>query len=91
MSELVVGTVRVTVRYFAGAGAAAKVDEELVEVPDGSLVGGVLERVGAQRGPELTRVIAASSVLVDGVQDRDRSHPVRDGLTIDVLPPFAGG
>ncbi len=91
MSELVTGTVRVKIRYFAGAGAAAKVDEEHVDVAEGSPVSGVLEQVGAHHGPDLTRVIAASSVLVDGVQDRQRSQPVRDGLTIDVLPPFAGG
>ncbi len=91
MSELMTGTVRVKVRYFAGAGAAAKVDEEVVEVSDSAQVSDVLDVVGQQRGADLVRVIAASSVLVDGVPDRERGRAVRDGLQIDVLPPFAGG
>lgn len=91
MSEVTTATVHVTVRYFAGAGAAARVEQEVVEVAADALVRDVLDDAGARRGADLVRVIAASSVLVDGVQDRERSLPVRDGLTVDVLPPFAGG
>lgn len=80
----------VTLRYFAGARAAAGVEEERVALPIGSTVADALRRVSV-RGPALARVIAASSVLVDGVHRRSADATLIDGATLDVLPPFAGG
>lgn len=76
----------VTVRYFAGARAAAGVDEEVVEA--GSVVE-LVERLGSARGERLSRTLRACSFLVDG--RADHGEPLDDGVTVDVLPPFAGG
>ncbi|MEU4642111.1 MoaD/ThiS family protein [Micromonospora sp. NPDC023814] len=77
-----------TVRYFAGARAAAGRPEETA--PGGcldELVVGLAERHGEQ----LAAVLRVASFLVDGVTCHDRRAPLPAGATIDVLPPFAGG
>jgi molybdopterin converting factor small subunit len=78
----------VTVRYWAGARAAAGRDEQAVEA---ATLG---ELLGAIRGSApLDRVLEASSLLVDGTAVRrdDAGHPLPAGAVVDVLPPFAGG
>ena len=40
--------------------------------------------------PELARVAAVASFLLDG-RSVGREEPVPDGGTVEVLPPFAGG
>ncbi len=82
------GGVMVTVRYFAGARAAAGVASERV---DASTVDELVSRLTASHGAALTRVLAASSFLVDGVSVRSPAYRLNDGATVDVLPPFAGG
>lgn len=75
----------ITVRYFAGARAAAGVSVA-------ELAGGIsIAELTAGAGPELAKVLSASSFLVDGVAWRDRDAEIPDGCTLDVLPPFAGG
>ncbi|MGQ0480306.1 MAG: MoaD/ThiS family protein [Pseudonocardia sp.] len=81
----------VTVRYFAGARAAAGVPVEAIEVPLDATVADVLATLRDRHGPELTRVLAASSLLLDEVAVRDRSARLPAGAVLDVLPPFAGG
>jgi len=78
----------VTVRYWAGARAAAGQEQEAV---DASTVGELLSVLGAR--PPLARVLTASSLLVDGeaVRREDVGHQLPAGSTVDVLPPFAGG
>ena len=78
----------VTVRYFAGARAAAGVDTESRDA--GSLDELVGQIVG-EHGERLERVLTACSFLVDGTTTRDRSLSLADGAVVDVLPPFAGG
>lgn len=80
----------VTVRYFAGAAAAAGVEEEKVEVAPGTTVAGLLQHLETAR-PAIAPVLSVASVLVDEVTVRDREVPIPDGVTVDVLPPFAGG
>lgn len=80
----------VSVRYFAGAAAAAGVPEEKVEVPPGTTVAGLLDRLAGDH-PQLAPVLEVASALVDGVTARDRGAVVPDGAAVDVLPPFAGG
>jgi molybdopterin synthase sulfur carrier subunit len=78
----------VTVRYFAGARAAAGVETETREAASlDELVGQIV----ATHGERLERVLTACSFLVDGAQARDRSHALAPGSVVDVLPPFAGG
>jgi len=77
-----------TVRFWAGAQAAAGHAEEIVEA---ETLGELLASL--QIRSDLNRVLAASSLLVDGTavrpQDADRTLP--QGAIVDVLPPFAGG
>jgi molybdopterin converting factor small subunit len=80
-----------TVRYFAGAKAAAGVGDEQLTVPPESTVDDVLRLVRDRHGEGLSRVLTACSLLLDGVAVRDTTIPVGTGLELDVLPPFAGG
>jgi sulfur-carrier protein len=81
----------ITVRYFAGARAAAGCAEDLLDVDAGASVAGVLSTLADRHGEKLAAVLTACSVLLDEVAVRDRSVPVADGSVLDVLPPFAGG
>jgi sulfur-carrier protein len=84
-------TVTVTVRYFAGAQAAAGVPEEDVVLPVPATLAALTESVLARHGEPLARVFAAASYIVDEVATRDGDVPLADGSRVDVLPPFAGG
>ncbi|SCF43138.1 MoaD/ThiS family protein [Micromonospora mirobrigensis] len=78
-----------TVRYFAGARAAAGRSAETV--PAGRSLDELTAELAQRHGNSLARVLTAASFLVDGVACHDRSTPLPAGATIDVLPPFAGG
>jgi molybdopterin converting factor small subunit len=82
-----VAEVKVTVRYFAGARAAAGVAEETVSA---ATVRALVDGLSA-RDEGLARVLGACSDLVDGLAARDLDTALSDGSTVDVLPPFAGG
>ena len=77
----------VTLRYWAGARAAAGVSEETLMV--GPTVGDVLDRA-VEEHPALREVVAVCSVLVDG-RSVGREVEVAEGTVVEVLPPFAGG
>ena len=80
----------ILVRYYAGARAAAGVADEKIEDAMPS-VASLVARLGERHGPRLAAVLAASSLLVDGVAATDRAAALTDGCTVEVLPPFAGG
>ncbi|MGA8116381.1 MAG: MoaD/ThiS family protein [Actinocatenispora sp.] len=78
----------VTVRFFAAARAAAGTDsvpQPAVSLPE------LVDRLGAQHGARLGRVLSVASFLVDGTAWHDSDAPLPAGCTVDVLPPFAGG
>ncbi len=80
----------VTIRYFAGARAAAGVETENLSLPDDTLLAALADQLAQQHGTGLARVLSASSFLINEVAGApDRAIP--DGATVDVLPPFAGG
>ncbi|WP_169735374.1 MoaD/ThiS family protein [Actinokineospora inagensis] len=81
----------VTVRYFAGARAAAGVHEEKVDLPEAGTVRDVLTTIEHLHGEALTRVLSAASFLLDGIAVRNFAIRPLDGAALDVLPPFAGG
>jgi len=88
MSEAMTETI--TVRYFAGARAAAGVDEEQFPRDRSWALDDLAGHLAALHGPALERVLAAASFLIDETAgERDRIVPV--GSIVDVLPPFAGG
>lgn len=76
-----------TIRYWAAARAAAGTAEEPF---DGTTLADVVAAAGTAHGPELGRVLSVASFLVDGVRT-DPAAPLSDGVTVEVLPPFAGG
>ena len=85
----------VTVRYWAGARAAAGTAEEVFavdgEVSLADLVGLVLERHPDDR---MARTVAVCSVLLGDrpVRSQDpASVVVAPGSVVELLPPFAGG
>ncbi len=76
----------VTVRYWAGARAAAgRADEQVAAASTDELVAVITART-----PALAAVVPVSSLLVDGLVVRD-DRPLADGQVVEVLPPFAGG
>jgi molybdopterin converting factor small subunit len=78
----------VTVRYFAGAQAAAGRAEEPVAA---ATLAELIAALGETHGARLSQVLARSSYLVDGLAWHDRGAALPAGSTVDVLPPFAGG
>jgi sulfur-carrier protein len=82
-----------TVRYFAGARAAAGVPEESLSAagPTGPTLDDLARDLTERHGPRLGQVLRAASFLVNGVTWHDRRAPLPVGATVDVLPPFAGG
>ncbi|MEO5611129.1 MAG: MoaD/ThiS family protein [Ornithinibacter sp.] len=77
----------IRVRYWAGARAAAGLDEEAVIGP--ATVGDLLALLTA-RHPDLASVLPVCSILVDGrASTADVALP--EGVAVEVLPPFAGG
>ncbi|MCS6711380.1 MoaD/ThiS family protein [Brachybacterium sp. EF45031] len=78
----------VTVRLFAAAAAA--VGARTLELPAPTL-GALRNELDARTDGEGRRVLARSSLLVDGVSRDEASWPLPAGTRVDVLPPFAGG
>jgi molybdopterin converting factor small subunit len=78
----------VTVRYFAGARAAAGIVEEKVAA---ATLDEMVAALSAKHGPGLEKVLGVASFLVNEVVCHDRQASLTDGSTVDVLPPFAGG
>ncbi|RBP64194.1 molybdopterin converting factor small subunit [Brevibacterium sanguinis] len=79
---------QVSVRFFAAAREAFGTKEQSITA--GSL-GDVVSTLTEAASPEAATVLSRSSFLVNSVAATDRDHPLAEGDTIDVLPPFAGG
>jgi molybdopterin converting factor small subunit len=77
----------VTVRYWAGARAAAGVDED--QVSGCAVVGAALAAVTTLR-PALAAVVGACTLLLDG-RAVSAAAALPDDAVLEVLPPFAGG
>lgn len=80
-----------TLRYWAGARAAAGTPSEQVEA---ATLAGALEQARAGRDERFAAVLAVCAFLLDGapVGTRDHAQVPLDGVAeVDVLPPFAGG
>jgi molybdopterin synthase sulfur carrier subunit len=78
----------VTVHYFAAARAAAGVRQEIVQADS---IGDALAIIRSQHDDRFAAVLAASSLLLDGIQMRDPSARLSTDVELHVLPPFAGG
>ena len=80
----------ITVRYFAAAAEAAGVDTETFDTAT-ITAAGLRRAMVAAHGADLERVLARCSLPAAGRRLPDDDAPVPDGVTVDVLPPFAGG
>lgn len=89
------GSPTITVRYWAAARAAAGVAEDVFVVDGPVMLSEVVERVLDEHpGPEMARVLEVCSVLVGDRPTRHRLEgcvSVEPGVSIEFLPPFAGG
>lgn len=77
----------VTVRYWAGARAAAGVAEE--RLAGVATVDDLVSRLSKAR-PGLLAVLPVCSVLVGGRASTGEDQ-IAPGAVVEVLPPFAGG
>ncbi len=89
------GRETVTVRYWAGARAAAGTAEDVFDVPGDVTLTDLMARV-LERHPDdrMARTVAVCSVLVGDrpVRSLDPSTvAVVPGSVVELLPPFAGG
>ncbi|MBL9079494.1 MAG: molybdenum cofactor biosynthesis protein MoaE [Planctomycetes bacterium] len=79
--------VRVTLRCFAAIREALGVESLLVEVPGGTTIEGLRQKLGAER-PALLRIPVAYAVN----RDYARAESVlRDGDEVAFIPPISGG
>ncbi len=81
----------VTLHYWAGARAAAGTEEETLEAETVRRALGLAQ--AAHDDPRYAGVVAACSLLIDGlaVSTADLDRPLTGPVTVEVLPPFAGG
>ena len=85
----------ITVRYWAGARAAAGTAEDVLETTGEVTLADVVARVLERHpGEQMARTVGVCSVLLCDrpvrTQDPD-SVVVRPGDVVELLPPFAGG
>jgi sulfur-carrier protein len=80
----------VVVRYFAGARAAAGVEEETLDLPRAATVTSLVDVLAERHGPALARILAGCTFLVDEVPG-GRERSLEGARQVDILPPFAGG
>ena len=80
-----------TLRFWAGARAAAGVPEEQTSA---TTLAEALLLARSTRDDRFGQVLAVCSFVVDGDPVGARDHAcvvLSDGSLVDVLPPFAGG
>jgi molybdopterin converting factor small subunit len=82
--------IEVTVRYFAAARAAAGAEQETLTLRPGTTVAELVAGL-SDRSSRLAAVLSRCSYLCDGIALRDDARALTHDVTIDVLPPFAGG
>ncbi len=81
---------RVEVLYFAAARERAGTGEEEIELSDGATVTDVLTRIEALH-PDLAALRPYVRVAMDEAFVSDLDTQVRDGATVALIPPVAGG
>lgn len=84
------GQARVQLRYWAGARAAAGVENETYTA---TTIADALAQARSAHDQRFASVLAMSSLLVDGtiVPQTRLKDPLDAAIEVEVLPPFAGG
>lgn len=90
MSSATPSATRVCLHYWAGARAAAGVEQESYQA---TTIAEALAAAAASRDARFAKILAGSTLLVDGraLHPADRDQLLEADVTIEVLPPFAGG
>lgn len=84
---------RVSVKYLAQARHAANRGEEALDLEGGASLGELVRLLGERHGEALGRLLRGSALLFVG-DEQVRGEPgraLRDGDTVTVLAPMAGG
>ncbi|WP_317230833.1 MoaD/ThiS family protein [Clavibacter sp. MX14-G9D] len=86
----------VPVELFAAAAAALGRTTDALELPDGAVLGDLMDALGTRAArtddpANAAAVLARCTYLVEGVATSDRDAPLTAGSAVDVLPPFSGG
>jgi molybdopterin converting factor small subunit len=85
----------ITVRYWAGARAAAGTAEDVLEATGELSLADVVARVLERHpGEQMARTVGVCSVLLGDQPVRTQDPAavvVRPGDVVELLPPFAGG
>lgn len=80
----------ITVRFYAGAAEAAGNPQTSLDQPAGTTLAELVAALGASN-PRLAEVLKVCTLLLDG-KPAELTTSLPDGsVTVDVLPPFAGG
>lgn len=81
----------VTANFYAGAAEAAGTTSTQAAPEPGTTVASLTTALAGD-DTDLARVLGRCSVLLDGARIGDPADVVlRDGSSVDYLPPFAGG
>jgi molybdopterin converting factor small subunit len=83
--------IQVTVHYWAAAREAAGCNSEPLT---GVTLADVIAQAGARHGAELTRLLGICSFLAGDrpvKREAAETFALAEGMTVEVLPPFAGG
>ena len=86
----------VPVELFAAAAASLGRTTDALELPDGAVLGDLMDALGTRAArtddpANAAAVLARCTYLVEGVATSDRAAPLSAGSAVDVLPPFSGG
>jgi molybdopterin converting factor small subunit len=82
---------QVRLHYWAGARAAAGVEEDLFNA---STIADALAQAGGSRTDQrFAKILSGCSLLLDGraLHPADLDQPLAEDVAVEVLPPFAGG
>lgn len=82
---------QVHLHYWAGARAAAGVETEVFEAP--TIAAALQSAAAARDDRRFAQVLVGSTLLRDGqvLHDQDQQAELVEDVTVEVLPPFAGG
>lgn len=78
----------VNVRFFAAAREVFGARERSLDAQD---IDALVTQLLADADDQARIVVSRSSFLVNAVARTDRTQPLSEGDTVDILPPFAGG
>lgn len=83
---------KVTVQFHAQARSAVGSTKQSLELPDGSTLAQLLDRLAELHGPELRNMMRSSLLFIGDQQARPESpRALRDGDVVTMVSPISGG